>query len=119
MGNLIMRLFLILLFFSFSVQANTNLTVEQKLTTKVKQCRDSAEKHKFDILQGYPKGRFGYIVDHICALECGGIDDPINMQYQTLADSKAKDRWERTTIGCKATCTSKNSQSTRTVFNCK
>ncbi len=36
----------------------------------------------------------GWIVDHVIALECGGADDPINMQWMTVADAKAKDRWE-------------------------
>lgn len=40
----------------------------------------------------------GYIVDHITALACGGPDTPENMQWQTVEDAKAKDRWER--IGC-------------------
>ena len=37
----------------------------------------------------------GYIVDHVCALECGGADNPSNMQWQTVADAKAKDKTER------------------------
>ena len=36
----------------------------------------------------------GYIVDHIKALACGGADSPSNMQWQTVPDAKAKDRWE-------------------------
>jgi hypothetical protein len=37
----------------------------------------------------------GYIVDHVHALECGGPDAPSNMQWQTSADAKAKDKLER------------------------
>ena len=38
----------------------------------------------------------GYVVDHIRALACGGADNwRTNMQYQTIADGKAKDKWER------------------------
>lgn len=37
----------------------------------------------------------GYIIDHIKPLACGGADAPINMQWQTIAESKAKDKWER------------------------
>lgn len=37
----------------------------------------------------------GYVVDHVRALECGGPDDPSNMQWQTVADGKAKDETER------------------------
>jgi len=41
----------------------------------------------------------GYVVDHIRPLACGGADDPSNMQFQTVADGKAKDKWERKTCG--------------------
>lgn len=37
----------------------------------------------------------GYVVDHVQALECGGADAPSNMQWQTVADAKAKDKAER------------------------
>ncbi len=37
----------------------------------------------------------GYVVDHVRALECGGADDPGNMQWQSAAAAKAKDRTER------------------------
>jgi hypothetical protein len=37
----------------------------------------------------------GYVVDHIVPLACGGADMPSNMQWQTEAAGKAKDRWER------------------------
>jgi hypothetical protein len=37
----------------------------------------------------------GYVIDHIKPLANGGADDPSNMQWQTKADAKAKDRWER------------------------
>jgi len=43
---------------------------------------------------GYPHGRPGYVVDHIVPLECGGADAPSNMQWQTAAAAKAKDRTE-------------------------
>lgn len=37
----------------------------------------------------------GWVVDHVKALACGGPDHPSNLQWQTVADAKAKDRWER------------------------
>lgn len=37
----------------------------------------------------------GYVVDHVIALACGGPDSPSNMQWQTRAEAKAKDRIER------------------------
>jgi hypothetical protein len=41
----------------------------------------------------------GYVVDHVQPLACGGADAPSNMQWQTTAEGKAKDKWERG--GCK------------------
>jgi hypothetical protein len=41
----------------------------------------------------------GYVKDHIIALACGGVDSVENMQWQTIAEGKAKDKWERN--GCK------------------
>lgn len=37
----------------------------------------------------------GYVIDHIQALACGGVDSPENMQWQSVAEGKAKDKWER------------------------
>lgn len=37
----------------------------------------------------------GYVIDHVKPLECGGADAPSNMQWQTVADGKAKDKTER------------------------
>ena len=36
----------------------------------------------------------GYVVDHIRPLKRGGADRPSNMQWQTTAEGKAKDRVE-------------------------
>ena len=45
-------------------------------------------------MTGHPKGWPGHIVDHIVPLKRGGADNPGNMQWQTEADAKAKDKWE-------------------------
>jgi hypothetical protein len=37
----------------------------------------------------------GYIVDHIEPLCAGGLDNPGNMQWQTVMEAKEKDRKER------------------------
>ena len=42
----------------------------------------------------------GYVIDHITALACGGADDPSNMQWQSVAEGKAKNKWERK--GCES-----------------
>lgn len=56
--------------------------------------RSSAAKHQFMKKTGYPNGRPGYVVDHIMPLCRGGADLPSNMQWQTVAEAKAKDRVE-------------------------
>jgi hypothetical protein len=60
--------------------------------------RSAAAKRDFMRETGYPHGRKGYVVDHIVPLACGGADVPSNMQWQTAAEGKAKDKWERN--GC-------------------
>ena len=37
----------------------------------------------------------GYVIDHIVPIACHGADAPSNMQWQTVADAKAKDKSER------------------------
>lgn len=46
----------------------------------------------------------GYVIDHWCALQCCGLDAPVNMRWQDDATAKLKDRWE----GNCATCTVRN-----------
>jgi hypothetical protein len=36
----------------------------------------------------------GYVIDHVKPLKEGGADEPSNMQWQTVAAAKAKDRTE-------------------------
>ena len=40
-----------------------------------------------------------YVIDHIWPLACGGEDHPRNMQWQTIAEGKEKDKWERKMCG--------------------
>lgn len=56
--------------------------------------RSQAAKGAFMRMTGYPHGRPGYVVDHIVALKHGGADAPSNMQWQTVEEAKAKDKWE-------------------------
>lgn len=37
----------------------------------------------------------GYVIDHVRPLCAGGPDQPANMQWQTVAAGKAKDKIER------------------------
>jgi hypothetical protein len=36
----------------------------------------------------------GYVKDHVVPLACGGPDAVSNLQWQTIRDAKAKDKWE-------------------------
>jgi hypothetical protein len=67
---------------------------------KGKIARSESAKETFMRESGYPKGRPGYVVDHIIPLACGGADAPGNMQWQSLDQAKAKDKVERK--GCRA-----------------
>jgi hypothetical protein len=66
--------------------------------------RSAGARHQFKQLHPCPAtGRSngkcpGYVVDHVKPLACGGADNPTNMQWQTVTEAKAKDKWER--IGC-------------------
>ena len=68
-------------------------------TTNGRIARSAAAKHTFEAQTGYPHGRPGYVVDHIKPLACGGVDAPSNMQWQTIAAARAKDKVER--AGCR------------------
>ena len=49
---------------------------------------------------GRPTGACpGYIKDHVVPLACGGLDAVANLQWQTTAVAKAKDKWERWSCG--------------------
>jgi hypothetical protein len=62
--------------------------------------RSSTERHRFVQTHACPsthKHRLpcpGYIVDHVVPLCAGGADYPGNMQWQTVAEAKAKDKEE-------------------------
>ena len=77
----------------------TTATAGTPRTTSGRIARSEAAKHQFEAQTGYPHGRPGYVVDHIVPLACGGADALSNMQWQTIAEGKAKDKTER--IGCR------------------
>lgn len=62
--------------------------------------RNLEAKHEFKNQHPCPstgssRGRCdGYVIDHVVPLKRGGADNPDNMQWQTIEDSKAKDAVE-------------------------
>jgi hypothetical protein len=112
MNNSTLRhLFMAFLFFVFSVsnadaqrsRSHTSSSGKHRSTYSATSPRDShgkikrssKAKEEFKKQTGYPKGRPGYVIDHVVPLSKGGADSPSNMQWQTKADAKAKDKWER------------------------
>lgn len=90
----------------FATTPKTSHTTTSKKSTqatardaKGKIARSRVARHTFQVQTGYPHGRPGYVIDHITPLACGGADAPSNMQWQTIAAAKAKDKIER--IGCR------------------
>lgn len=77
------------------------LMLSLSISAEAKQHRSSAVKAQFQRTHPCPStggvhGKCpGYIKDHIVPLCAGGSDSPYNMQWQTVADAKAKDRLER------------------------
>jgi hypothetical protein len=56
--------------------------------------------HFLGIRAGRPTGACpGYIKDHVVPLACGGPDAVGNLQWQTTAEARAKDKWERKSCG--------------------
>jgi hypothetical protein len=80
-------------------QIPSNGSVQRDSHGKIK--RSAAAKGNFKRQQPCPstgKSRGacpGYVIDHVKPLECGGADAPSNMQWQTKAEGKAKDKTER------------------------
>lgn len=65
--------------------------------------RSKTQVHRFMKMNPCPSGPDrgstkrcrGHVVDHVWPLECCGPDHPDNMQWQTTAAAKAKDKTER------------------------
>lgn len=68
-------------------------------TAEARSARSRQARRTFMKQTGYPHGRPGYVIDHIVPLACGGPDHALNMQWQTIAEAKEKDRWERKACG--------------------
>jgi len=71
-----------------------------RLSALAKEQRSSTVRREFQLTHFCPAtGRIGggcpgYVKDHIVPLACGGADAVGNMQWQTIREAKAKDKWE-------------------------
>jgi len=74
------------------VNSKTNASVKRDKNGKI--ARSESATRQFKKQTGFPKGRAGYVIDHIVPLKKGGCDCPANMQWQTVEAAKAKDKWE-------------------------
>lgn len=76
------------------------LMVVSTMPVEARQHRSQTARHEFVREHACPsthRNRLpcpGYVIDHVKALACGGADAPFNMQWQTIAEAKAKDKWE-------------------------
>jgi len=100
-------LVVILLFASLPAGANENTNMNKATCWACSHRSDSAKRafefgvKPYDKWPAHPcpyTAAQGCIIDHIKSLKCGGQDSPENMQWQTDADSKKKDRVEN--LGC-------------------
>jgi len=57
--------------------------------------RSRAVHRAFLKATGYPQGRPGFVADHIFPLCAGGRDAVDNLQWQSVAEGKVKDRDEK------------------------
>lgn len=70
------------------------------ISASAKEHRSSSVKREFQLMHPCPAtGRTsgscpGYVKDHVLPLACGGRDAVSNLQWQTIRDAKAKDKWE-------------------------
>ena len=88
--------------FSFTAESQTGVRLPALIRRPkvpspriaAKECRTS-HRHEGSPSTGRSSGRCpGSVVDHVRPLERGGADAPSNMQWQTVADGKAKDKTE-------------------------
>jgi|SRR5665647_1125218 len=76
----------------FSKNPKYSFVAQRDANGRIK--RNPSATYQFKVQTGYRHGRPGYVIDHIIPLKRGGCDCPSNMQWQTKADAKAKDKIE-------------------------
>jgi hypothetical protein len=74
------------------------------ISASAKEHRSTSVKRELQLTHPWPATGLtsgpcpGYVKDHVLPLACGGPDAVSNLQWQTIRDAKAKDKWE--TKGC-------------------
>jgi hypothetical protein len=84
-----------------SPKSSPSASAAPRRTANGRMVRSATAKREFQVAHPYPAtgktsgpGR-NFVVDHVIPIACGGADAPSNMQWQTVAAAKEKDRWER------------------------
>ena len=78
----------------YDATAHTHAAADVERDSHGRIKRSEAAKKEFMRQSGHPNGWPGHVVDHIIPLKRGGADSPSNMQWQTIEEAKAKNKWE-------------------------
>jgi hypothetical protein len=87
------------------ISAALAASIVLSISASAKEHRSASVKREFQLTHPCPAtGRTsgacpGYVKDHVLPLACGGPDAVSNLQWQTIRDAKAKDRWETKACG--------------------
>ena len=90
---------------AFLISAALALCVVLPVPATAREHRSASVKREFQLTHACPATRLtrgacpGYVKDHVVPLACGGPDAVSNLQWQTTAAAKAKDKWERKACG--------------------
>jgi hypothetical protein len=82
------------------ISAALAVCVVLPISASAKEHRSASVKREFQLTHPCPAtGRTsgacpGYVKGHVLPLACGGLDAVSNLQWQTIRDAKAKDKWE-------------------------
>jgi hypothetical protein len=82
------------------ISAALAATIVLPISASAKEHRSASVKGEFQLTHPCPATGCtsgacpGYVKDHVVPFACGGPDAVANLQWQTIRDAKAKDKWE-------------------------